>query len=530
MQYALLSVSDKTGIDQFAGELVERGWQILSTGGTAQALRAADVPVTPIAEFTGFPEILGGRVKTLHPRIHAGLLARTSVPSDTEELDRHGLSRIELVAVNLYPFRETVARADTTLALALDQIDIGGPTMLRAAAKNHEFVWPVCDPADYGQVIDALDGTSEVETDLRRRLAAKVFSHTSAYDAAVGGYLGSQSADGSLDLPAEILVSLVRTATLRYGENPDQRGAFYRDASRRPFGVPAFQQLHGKELSYNNLLDIDGALLALRPYLGGDRTACALIKHTTPCGLALGRTPAEAYQKALACDPLSAFGSVIAFSGPVTETAAELVASLFSECVLAPGYAEGALRILRGKKNLRILQPTDGAFGEFAGHVQVGLDVRGVAGGLLVQESPRTPGPENFRASEDIRVATQRAPTDAEWSDLAFGWSAVQSVKSNAIVLVAGEATIGIGAGQMSRVDAVELAVKKAGQAGLDVTGSVLASDAFFPFADGLAAAAEAGVAAIVQPGGSVRDAEVTEAADAHGIAMVFTGRRTFRH
>lgn len=530
MPYALLSVSDKTGIAQFAGELVERGWQILSTGGTAQALRAADVPVTPIAEFTGFPEILGGRVKTLHPRIHAGLLARMTVPGDTEELDRHGLSRIELVAVNLYPFRETVAQADTTLALALDQIDIGGPTMLRAAAKNHAFVWAVSDPADYSQVIEVLDGTCEVETELRRSLAAKVFSHTSAYDAAVGGYLGAQSANGSPDLPAEILVSLVRTATLRYGENPDQRGTFYRDGSRAPFGVPALQQLHGKELSYNNLLDVDGAMLALRPYLGGDRTACAIVKHTTPCGLALGKTPAEAFQKALACDPVSAFGSVVGFSRPITEAAAELVASLFVECVLAPGYAEGALRILRGKKNLRILQPDDGAFGEPAGHVQVGLEARGVAGGLLVQESPNTSRPENFRTSEDVGVATQRAPTDAEWADLAFAWSAVQSVKSNAIVLVADEATIGIGAGQMSRVDAVELAVKKAGKAGLDVTGSVLASDAFFPFADGLAVAAEAGVAAVVQPGGSVRDAEVTEAADDHGMTMVFTGRRTFRH
>ncbi|MEN8144381.1 MAG: bifunctional phosphoribosylaminoimidazolecarboxamide formyltransferase/IMP cyclohydrolase [Gemmatimonadota bacterium] len=530
MPYALLSVSDKTDIARFAADLVSRGWQILSTGGTAQALRTAEIPVTPIAEFTGFPEILGGRVKTLHPKIHAGLLARTTVPGDTEELERHGLSRIELVAVNLYPFRETVARADTTLALALDKIDIGGPTMLRAAAKNHAFVWPLCDPADYEQVIDALDTGDQANTELRRRLAAKVFSHTSTYDAAVSGYLGSQSADGSADLPAEILVSLVRTATLRYGENPDQRAAFYRDASQAPFGVPAFQQLHGKDLSYNNLLDIDGALLAIRPYLGGERTACAIIKHTTPCGLALGKIPAEAYQKALACDPLSAFGSVVAFSHPVTEAAAELLADLFVECVIAPGYAEGALRILQAKKNLRILQPSAGAFSESAGHVQAGLDARGVGGGLLVQDSPRTPGPEIFHASEDVRVATQREPSEAEWADLAFAWSAVQSVKSNAIVLVTGEATIGIGAGQMSRVDAVELAVKKAGQAGLDTRGSVLASDAFFPFADGLSAAAEAGVAAVVQPGGSVRDAEVTDAADSHGMAMVFTGRRTFRH
>ncbi|MEE9208147.1 MAG: bifunctional phosphoribosylaminoimidazolecarboxamide formyltransferase/IMP cyclohydrolase [Gemmatimonadota bacterium] len=539
MPYALLSVSDKTGIAQFAGELVERGWQILSTGGTAQALRAAAIPVTPIAEFTGFPEILGGRVKTLHPKIHAGLLARMSVPRDTEELERHGLSRIELVAVNLYPFRETVARADTTLALALDQIDIGGPTMLRAAAKNHAFVWPVCDPSDYGQVVRALDSAGEIErvvdgsqgeTGLRRNLAAKVFSHTAAYDAAVGGYLRSQSPNGSLDLPAEMLVSLVRTATLRYGENPDQRGAFYRDASSAPFGIPALQQLHGKELSYNNLLDIDGALLAIRPYLGSNLTACAIMKHTTPCGLALGKVPAEAYRKALACDPLSAFGSVIAFSRPVTEAAAEEVADLFVECVVAPGYAKGALRILQAKKNLRILQPADGTLGEPAGHVRAGLDARGVAGGLLVQESPSTPGPDMFRAAGEVQVATQRTPTADEWTDLAFAWSAVRSVKSNAIVLVSGEATIGIGAGQMSRVDAVQLAVKKAGQAGLEVEGSVLASDAFFPFADGLAAAADAGVAAVVQPGGSVRDTEVTEAADEHGMAMVFTGRRTFRH
>lgn len=527
MPYALLSVSDKTGIEAFAAQLVERGYQILSTGGTGAALRDADIPVTSVSEFTGFPEILSGRVKTLHPAVHAGLLARLSIEDDVADLEQHGLSAIGLVAVNLYPFRETVARADTMFAEALEQIDIGGPTMLRAGAKNHAFVWPVCNPAQYEEVIEAIDAGGD-QGDLRRRLAAAVFEHTATYDAAVAGYLGAGRSSIE-ELPAELLVSMVRVQTLRYGENPDQEATFYRNGEHSPFGIPALHQLHGKELSYNNLLDVDGALLAISPFLASDEAACAILKHTTPCGIAVGRSLAEAYRKALACDPISAFGSTVVFSQPVTEAVAEALAGLFVECVVAPGYANAALALLKCKSNLRILAPDEGErLVASTGHLVRGLDMRGIAGGLLVQTTPTPAHMEGFRTQANVMGA--RAPTDAEWDDLAFAWSAVQSVKSNAILLARDGASLGIGAGQMSRVDAVNLAVSKAEAQGLSLDGCVMASDAFFPFRDGLDAAAAAGITAVVQPGGSKRDADVTGAADEHGIAMIATGRRTFRH
>jgi phosphoribosylaminoimidazolecarboxamide formyltransferase / IMP cyclohydrolase len=533
MRYALLSVSDKSGLVELGSALVERGWTVLSTGGTARVLREADVPVTPIAEFTGFPEILGGRVKTLHPAVHAGLLARLSVEEDVRDLERQDLVPIGLVAVNLYPFRETVARADATLADALDQIDIGGPTMLRAAAKNHPFVWPLCDPADYERVLAAIDG-EEDEPELRRELAAKVFQHTATYDAAVAGYLGGGAAggpNGDDEPPEELLLSLVRSQGLRYGENPDQAAAFYRVASRAPVGIPALRQLNGKELSYNNILDLDGAFLAIAPFLGEEKAACAILKHTTPCGIATGRSVAEAYRKALACDPVSAFGSTVVFSQPVTETVAEEIGNLFIECLVAPGYAASALRLLQEKQNLRILAPAEDAkFGSRVGQIAPGLDLRGVLGGVLVQGSPLPARPSALRASDGVRVATARQPTDEEWEELAFAWAAVQSVKSNAILLARDGASVGIGAGQMSRVDAVQLAERKARQAGHALEGLALASDAFFPFRDGIDAAAEAGVRAVIQPGGSKRDDEAIAAAEAHGMAMVFTGRRLFRH
>lgn len=528
MPFAILSVSDKTGIAELASALSRRGWTILSTGGTAQAIRAGGTAVTPIAEHTGFPELLGGRVKTLHPAVHAGLLARLSVESDVEDLRRHGLAAIGLVAVNLYPFRETIARPETMLAEALEQIDIGGPTMLRAAAKNHPFVWPVSDPADYERVLGAIDAGGE-QGDLRRELAAKVFAHTATYDAAVAGYLRQEGSEA--DLPAELLVSLVRVQPLRYGENPDQSSAFYRDASRGPAGIPALRQLQGKELSYNNLLDVDGALLAIAPFLGGERPACAILKHTTPCGIATGRSLAEAYRKALACDPVSAFGSTVVFSEPVTEAVAEELSGLFVECLLAPAYAGAALRILQEKKSLRVLVPPDGSrLGENPGHVVPGWDFRGVHGGVLVQTSPAPARSETLRGGPGTSVPTLRKPTDREWEDLGFAWAAAQSVKSNAILLARDGASVGIGAGQMSRVDAVKLAMRKALEAGHELRDLVLASDAFFPFRDGVEAAAEAGATAIVQPGGSRRDEEAVAAADEHGITMVFTGRRTFRH
>jgi len=531
MPYALLSVSDKTGLVEFGSALVDRGWTLLSTGGTARVLREADIPVTPIAEFTKFPEILSGRVKTLHPAVHAGLLARLSVEDDVRDLQRHQLSAIGLVAVNLYPFRETVARPDATLADALDHIDIGGPTMLRAAAKNHPFVWPICDPLDYESVLAAIDSDRD-DPDLRRALASKVFFHTATYDAAVAGYLrGNEAEPQSGGLPEELLLSLVRTQELRYGENPDQTAAFYRIASRQSVGIPALRQLHGKALSYNNILDVDGALLSIAPFLGEESATCVILKHTTPCGIAAGRSVAEAYRKALACDPVSAFGSTVIFSQPVTEMVAEELSKLFVECIVAPGYAAAALQILQEKPSLRILTPIeDGRFSAMAGHIAPGLDARGVSGGVLVQSSPAAAKPSDLRKSDDVRVATKRQPTDAEWDDLAFAWAAVQSVKSNAILIARDGASIGIGAGQMSRVDAVQLAEKKARDAGHTLEAVVLASDAFFPFRDGIDAAALAGVRAVIQPGGSKRDDEAIAAADEHGMTMVFTGRRTFRH
>ena len=528
---ALVSVSDKTGVIELARALEERGWQIVSTGGTAAAIAEAGIPVRSIGELTGFPEMLGGRVKTLHPSVHGGILARRSVSGDMEALEREGVSPIDLVAVNLYPFRQTVAKPDVSLAEAVEQIDIGGPTLLRAAAKNHRDVVVACDPADYDEVLELLDAEARGEErgEHRRRLAAKVYAHTAAYDAAVAGYLRPFGSEKS-GLAAEAIVSLVRVQELRYGENPDQAAAFYRNASRQPWGAAALAQLHGKELSYNNLLDVDGALASIAPYIGSSRAACAIVKHTTPCGLAVGRSTAEAFQRALACDPVSAFGSTIAFNQPLAETVAEALYELFVECLIAPGYAEGALRVLTQKKNLRILAPEDGKLRAYPGHLFPGLDARGVQGGLLLQTSPVPAAAEALATVTGVSVPTGRGPSEEEWDDLGFAWAAVQGVKSNAILLARGGATNGIGAGQMSRVDAVRLSGWKAAEAGHETEGSVLASDAFFPFRDGIDAAAELGVRAIVQPGGSVRDEEVVAAAEEHDIAMVMTSRRLFRH
>ncbi len=532
MPIALISVSDKTGVAEFASALSDRGWDVVSTGGTARELRSGGVEVKSVEDLTGFPEILEGRVKTLHPVVHAGILARRSVAADMDQLEEHGFEPIDLVAVNLYPFRETVERPDVTLAEAQEQIDIGGPTLLRAAAKNHGFVWPVCDPDDYGGVLEALD--DENATELRRNLAAKVFYHTATYDAAIGGYLrtATRERDAGPEIPEEMLWSLARVQELRYGENPDQRAAFFREATGRSWGIPALEQHQGRELSYNNLLDVDGALAAVEPFRHGDRSACAVIKHTNPCGLAVGRSPVEAYEKALASDPQSAYGSVVAFNQPVTEAVAEKLSELFVECVVAPGYAEAALRILQEREKLRVLEPRpdERDRGVTRGQVRPGLQARGVRGGLLIQTEPEPVEPDGLVDDPDVTVPTKRQPSEEEWEELGFAWAAIQSVKSNAIVLARDGATIGIGAGQMSRVDAVEIAVRKAESFDHPTGGAVLASDAFFPFRDGVDAAAEAGVRAVIQPGGSIRDDEVVEAADEHGIAMVFTGRRLFRH
>jgi phosphoribosylaminoimidazolecarboxamide formyltransferase/IMP cyclohydrolase len=509
MPLALLSVSDKSGLVDFARGLVELGWELVSTGGTARALRQAGLTVRDISELTGFPEMMDGRVKTLHPLVHGGLLGKRDDPAHREAMSAHGIAPIDLVAVNLYPFRETAARDGVSPDDVIEQIDIGGPSMVRSASKNFAAVTVVVDPADYERVLEALrDGTNDVS--LRRALAGKAFAHTGSYDAAIAEWFARLEGER---FPPQLSMAFERAQSLRYGENPDQRAAFY--IERDGAGLAGLTQRGGKELSFNNFLDLEGALLATQAF--GDDTCCAIIKHTTPCGVAVGTSALDAYRKALACDPVSAFGSVIAFTVRVDQAAAEAISSLFVECIVAPSFAEDAVEILGRKKNLRVLEGT-------ATWPANALDFKRVRGGILLQDPPSAPSKSKWE------VVTRRAPTSEEQEDLRFAWCAVGTVKSNAIVLARDGATIGIGAGQMSRVDAAFVAVHKARQVGHETTGSALGSDAFFPFRDGVDQAAEAGVTAIVQPGGSVRDPEVIAAADEHGIAMVFTGKRQFRH
>ncbi|MBI4541827.1 MAG: bifunctional phosphoribosylaminoimidazolecarboxamide formyltransferase/IMP cyclohydrolase [Gemmatimonadetes bacterium] len=505
---ALISVSDKRGAVEFAAGLAALGWEIVSTGGTAQALGLAGVPVTPVEAITGFPEVMDGRVKTLHPAVHGAILARRRVPEDMQTLAAHGFEPIDLVAVNLYPFRETIARPGVAPADALEQIDIGGPAVLRSAAKNHDAVIVVVDPGDYRRVFGAVK-SGAVDARLRRELAAKAFTHTAAYDGAIAAYLGASGEP----LPPALVLVLDRQQSLRYGENPHQRAAFY--ATGELGGLASLRQLGGKALSFNNLLDVDAALTVLGAF--GRQVACALIKHTTPCGIALAADAAEAYLRALATDPASAFGAVVGFNTAVSAEAAQAMADLFIEVVVAPRFDVEAARILGQRKNLRLVEvpPSD----------EASLDFKRVRSGFLVQERLRfDPGEATWR------VVTRRAPSDAELADLRFAWAAVMGVKSNAILIARDRRAIGIGAGQMSRVDSSMLAVRKAKAAGHDTVGAALASDAFFPFRDGVDAAASAGIRAVIQPGGSVRDAEVVGAADEHGIAMVLTGVRQFRH
>jgi phosphoribosylaminoimidazolecarboxamide formyltransferase/IMP cyclohydrolase len=512
---ALLSVSDKRGIVDFARQLVELGWEIVSTGGTAEALRREQIPVIGIEDVTGFPEMMDGRVKTLHPKVHGGLLARRDNEHDRAAMKQHGIAPIDLVAVNLYPFRETVAKPGTTFAQAIEQIDIGGPSMLRSAAKNHQSVIVIVDPNDYPSIITRLK-SGGVAPNERQALATKVFAHTAAYDDAILGYL----ARSQESLPPVLSLVLDRQQPLRYGENPHQRAALY-VTGEQGGGIRNMQQLHGKELSFNNLLDVDAAVMAIAPWQGGEsRVACVIIKHTTPCGIALGRTAADAYTRALATDRTSAFGSVIAFNTVVDRAAAEAMRELFVEVVVAPRVDADALAVFKEKKNLRVVElpllpdePT--------------LDFKRVRGGFLVQDRFRYSA---VAEESKWQIPTTRRPTDAQWNDLRFAWAAVGAVKSNAILIAQGEAAIGIGAGQMSRVDSSFLAVHKARRQGHDTSGAVMASDAFFPFRDGVDEAAAAGIAAIIQPGGSVKDGEVIEAADEHGIAMILTGMRQFRH
>ncbi|NPA06427.1 MAG: bifunctional phosphoribosylaminoimidazolecarboxamide formyltransferase/IMP cyclohydrolase [Chloroflexi bacterium] len=508
MPYALLSVSDKRGLVPFARGLVELGYTLLASGGTARVLQEAGLPVRPVSTVTGFPEILGGRVKTLHPAIHGGILSRRT-PADQAELERHGIPTIDVVAVNLYPFEATVRRKGVTLDEALENIDIGGVALLRAAAKNFPHVLVLTQPEDYEPVLRALR-EGRVDMTLRRQLAVKAFAHTAAYDTAIANYLAQRDEDEAW--PERVLIDLTRVQVLRYGENPHQRAALYRPRE----ATGAFRQLHGKAMSYNNWLDLDAAWRASRDF---DAPAVVIVKHGNPCGIGLGSSVADAYRRALASDPVSAFGSVIAVRGVVDDAAAEAMRDLFIEVLAADGFTDAALeRLKRKSKNLRLLLPEQDALPPW--------DARTTVAGWLLQ----TPD----IAAEDPaswRVVTQREPTALEWEGLVFAWRAVKHVKSNAIVLArevdGAWATVGVGAGQMSRVDAVHLAVHKAGER---ARGAVLASDAFFPFPDGVEVAAQAGVTAIIQPGGSKRDAEVIAAADRLGLAMIFTGRRHFRH
>jgi phosphoribosylaminoimidazolecarboxamide formyltransferase/IMP cyclohydrolase len=510
MPAALLSVSDKSGLVEFATGLRDLGFTLLSTGGTAKALRSAGLAVSDVSDVTKFPEMLDGRVKTLHPAVHGGLLARRDLPAHMAAIAEHGIAPIDLVCVNLYPFREAASKKGLSAEEVIEQIDIGGPSMLRSAAKNFAAVTVVVDPDDYGRVLEALKNGGDA-AEMRRDLAEKVYAHTAGYDATIASWFAAQRQDR---FPERLTLSFERAQSLRYGENPGQSAAFY--VERAGSGLGALTQHGGKELSFNNLLDLEGAMLAIAPF--GQETACAIVKHTTPCGLATGTSALDAYQKALACDPVSAFGSVIAFSVPVDEASAQAVASLFVECVVAPEFSPEALAALGAKKNLRVLAGS-------AKESKNALDIKRVRGGILVQErAPATLDDAGWK------VVTKRQPTVGESKDLLFAWRAVASVKSNAIVLARDGATIGIGAGQMSRVDAAFLAVHKARAAGHETKGAALGSDAFFPFRDGVDQAAEAGVRTIVQPGGSVRDEEVIAAADEHGMAMVFTGQRTFRH
>ncbi len=523
LRRALISVSDKTGLVEFARALAGRGVEIVSTGGTRAALADAGIAAIDVAEVTGFPEIMDGRVKTLHPKIHGGLLAVRDAPDHAEAMTAHGIAGIDLLVVNLYPFEATVA-AGAGYATAVETIDIGGPAMIRAGAKNHAYVAVIVDTGDYAALLASLDENDGATTiALRRRLAAKAFARTAVYDAAVSAWFAEAAGEA---FPAWRSFAGRLGKVLRYGENPHQSAALYLTGDRRP-GVATARQVQGKELSYNNINDTDAAYELVAEFDPARTAAVAIIKHANPCGVAEAPSLAEAYAKALRCDPVSAYGGIVALNRPLDANAAAEIVKIFTEVIIAPDASEEAIAIVAAKKNLRLLL-ADGLPDPRA----PGLTVRTVAGGLLVQD--RDAGTVGDR---DLRVVTRRPPTEAERADLLFAWRVAKHVKSNAIVYAKAGATVGIGAGQMSRVDSAMIAARKAAEAaktaGLPESlarGSVVASDAFFPFADGLIAAAEAGATAVIQPGGSVRDDEVIAAADARGLAMVFTGIRHFRH
>ncbi|ASJ71429.1 bifunctional phosphoribosylaminoimidazolecarboxamide formyltransferase/IMP cyclohydrolase [Granulosicoccus antarcticus] len=519
---ALLSVSDKQGIEQLAQAFVSKGIKLLSTGGTAEALRKAGLPVTDVSEHTGAAEMMAGRVKTLHPTVHGGILGRRGI--DDEVMVARGIAPIDYVVVNLYPFAATVAREGVSFEDAIENIDIGGPAMVRSAAKNHASVAIVTDPADYSRIIESLDASTEQQGALRFDLAVKAFEHTAAYDGMIADYFGRRTGEAShaepADFPRTLNTQFVLNETLRYGENPHQRAAFYRSADAGPGTIAAAHLLQGKAMSYNNVMDADAALACVRQFT---EAACVIVKHANPCGVAVGANQLEAYDLAYRTDPTSAFGGIIAFNRPLSEQVVkEIIARQFVEVIVAPGVEPAALALLEGKPNVRVLDCESLSLG---GTAESSWLYRPVAGGLLVQDDDVL----NVEL-DSLKVVSKRQPSEAELTDLLFTWRVAKFVKSNAIVYGRNSSTVGVGAGQMSRVYSARIAGIKAADEGLQVAGAVMASDAFFPFRDGIDNAAEAGIVAVIQPGGSRNDAEVIAAADEHNMAMVFTGVRHFRH
>jgi phosphoribosylaminoimidazolecarboxamide formyltransferase/IMP cyclohydrolase len=516
---ALISVSDKSGLVDFASALNKMSVRILSTGGTAKLLADNNIPVTEVSDYTGFPEMMAGRVKTLHPKVHGGILGRRGI--DEAIMQEHGIDEIDMVVVNLYPFEETIAKPDCDLDLAIENIDIGGPAMVRSAAKNHKSVSIVVNPSDYSDIISTMQ-THDCALDLNQRyaLAVKAFEHTSAYDGAIANYLGTISPDSDEKalFPNTVNLQFMKVQTMRYGENPHQNAAFYVEENAKEKSVATAKQIQGKELSYNNIGDTDAALECVKQF--SEQPACVIVKHANPCGVALGDNQMQAYDKAFATDPTSAFGGIIAFNQKLeANVAEEIVKRQFVEVIIAPEIDEAALPILATKKNVRVL-----SCGQWGDSIP-SLDYKRVNSGLLVQERDL-----GMITEADLKVVTEKSPTAEQMKDLLFCWKIAKFVKSNAIVYAKNNMTIGVGAGQMSRINSARIAGIKAEHADLQVEGSVMASDAFFPFKDGIEAAAEAGIAAVIQPGGSIRDDEVIEAANKAGMAMVFTKMRHFKH
>ncbi|MDQ1832866.1 bifunctional phosphoribosylaminoimidazolecarboxamide formyltransferase/IMP cyclohydrolase [Massilia scottii] len=522
IKQALISVSDKTGVLDFARALSALGVGILSTGGTAKLLADNGVAVTEVADYTGFPEMLDGRVKTLHPKVHGGILARRDFPEHVAKLSEHDIPTIDMVVVNLYPFQATVAKDDCSLEDAIENIDIGGPTMLRSAAKNHKDVIVICDPTDYAQVLAEVTA-GEVPYDTKFRLAKKVFAHTAQYDGAITNYLTSLGEDKAhatrAAYPQTLNMTFEKVQDMRYGENPHQSAAFYRDLAPAAGSLSAYKQLQGKELSYNNIADADAAWECVKSLGGlGQPAGCVIVKHANPCGVAIGTDALDAYSRALQTDPTSAFGGIIALNTELDGKTAEAIAKLFVEVLIAPSFSSEARAIMAGKQNVRLLEIALGASSN-------PFDVKRVGGGLLVQ----SPDAKNVGLDE-LRVVTKKQPTQQQLQDMMFAWRVAKFVKSNAIVFCANGMTLGVGAGQMSRIDSARIASIKAQNAGLTLAGSAVASDAFFPFRDGLDVVVDAGATCVIQPGGSMRDQEVIDAADERGVVMLYTGARHFRH